>query len=197
MCTNAYFYRPPKQKQKGLNKVSDKAKANDRAGSMQEAKNHNSNKALLNGIISKLTPNSGAGHIKGDEQITGLLRIMEEFKTQNKILKGGKKTISIQKEWFDKLDREAPRENMEFWYLKFAYDDFDDQIYMAMKSEMGMSIIYTMSEDRKAKIEAEKKVDVAEKRARMVETQNIALLAEVEYLKAKLDEAGISYELNR
>ena len=96
-------------------KTPRKAKETGRKGSKFEAINSNTNNTILLGG-STPTPNSGAGKIKGDEQIHGLIEIMEELKEQNSTTSRGAKTFTIHKEWLDKLNREAQAENKEFWY---------------------------------------------------------------------------------
>jgi hypothetical protein len=183
LCFNDLHYHPKKIKKQGMAKRA--AKANDRKGSGFEVVNHNKNQDLLTGATSRMTPNSGAGIVKGDEEIRGLMSIMEELKQQDKTLAKGKKTFSIQKEWLEKLNREANAANKEFWYLKFSYAD-DNKCYIAVEEDMVMSMVYTMSEDRKAKIRAELKAEVAERHRRLIEAENVKLLAEIELLKSKL-----------
>jgi hypothetical protein len=59
------FYSPPKKRKTGL--APRQAKTTGRRGSQFELDNHKANQDLLNGVTSRMTPNSGAGSIKGDE----------------------------------------------------------------------------------------------------------------------------------
>lgn len=182
LCTSeGYYYRSLK-----LSKKQAKGKApkkSSRKGSLFEEKNHERNEALLTG--SRATPNSGAGSIKGDEQIFGLVTAMEELKQQTKVTAKGKKSFSINKDWLDKLEKEA--KNHEFWYLKFTYDKYGNKdIYVVTSQEMIMSMILTMAEDRKALKIAKAKQNISEKRARLFETEIIKLKAEIDLLKATL-----------
>jgi hypothetical protein len=162
------------------------AKVNDRAGSRFEYNNTKANQALLSGATSRQTPNSGAGQIKGDEEIRGIIKVMEELKEQNKNLKGGNKSFSLQKEWLLKLRREALAAGKEFWYLKGCFGVDDDTPFIVVEPDMIMSMVYTMVEDRKAKYAAEANADVAEKRRRVIEAENVKLLAEIDLLKAEI-----------
>ena len=52
------------------------------------------------------------GRVKGDEQIRGLISWMFESKTQEIERARGHKQFTIKREWLEKLEREAPDENM-------------------------------------------------------------------------------------
>lgn len=169
-------------------KMPKKAKETGRKGSKFEAVNSNNNNALLLGG-SVPTPNSGAGKIKGDEHIRGLINTMEELKEQNATTARGAKTFTIHKEWLDKLKREAMVENKEFWYLKFAFSTQDALAsihYVIVDVEQFMGMIKTMWEDRKKAKLAQAQIDVANKRANLAEAENVKLRAEIELLKAEL-----------
>ena len=90
-----------------------------------------------------LTPNSGAGKIKGDGVTSDL---MQEMKERNNTLKGGKKSISIQKEWLDKLRKESYEAGKSYYVLAFTFGEDEHKIYGAMDYEtvMGMyeDIVY-------------------------------------------------------
>lgn len=163
-------------------------KADKRMGSSFEYRNHVSNEALLESAVSSsMTPNSGAtARAKGDEQIRGLINIMEELKTKVTEQAPGKKSFTIKKEWLDKLNREAKAEGMEFWYLKFAFNEHDQDVYIIVEEDVIMSMVATMVEDRKKANEADLKVEIAEKERRLIETQNIKLQAKIDLLEAKL-----------
>lgn len=169
---------------KGLNKRNYNKKS-ARMGSTFEMNNHKNNKAAIDSVVNtSMTPNSGAGNVKGDEQITGLIRIMEELKTQEVERARGHSQFTIKKEWLDKLDREAPSENMEFWYLKFAFKDTDDKSYVVIDTQQIMDMVTTLVHDRKLANEADNKVEVANKRLEYVNAQMSSTLAE-EYMKDK------------
>jgi hypothetical protein len=187
LCTDGYFYLQPKNKPKTmLKKVV--TKETKRQGAVSEVKNHNQNEARLNAVTSG-TPNSGAGIVKGDEQIRGLIRIMEEVKTttrKNLNKTPGKETFTIQREWMDKLEREAKDANEEFAYLKFSFTEHDNKFYILAEQGMIMDMVTTMVHDRKMCKIAEGKAEIAERARRVLEAENVKLHAEIELLKSKL-----------
>lgn len=181
MCPDQAYYSPEKVRvQKRYT-----GKKSDRQGARFEAKNHEANQKLL--VSSSLTPNSGAGYIKGDEQITGLVRIMEELKTHVKPRTArGDKTFTIHKEWFDKLDQEAPLENMEFWYLKFRFLETDPDTYVALNEPVLMAMVKTIVEDRRKAKMAQHAVDLANAKADRIRAENILLEARIRELTLRL-----------
>lgn len=160
-------------------------KKSNRMGSQAEMINHQNN---VDTITSNMTPNSGAGKVKGDEQIRGLVNIMQEVKTQEITRARGHSQFTIKREWLDKLEREAPLENMEFWYLNFSFKDNDEKMYTVIDSKQMRDMVATIVEDRKIAKQAQNKIDTANKKRILVEAENTKLLAEIEYLKAKIKE---------
>lgn len=189
--TKGLHYKQPKEIKRGLNKSAPKV--TKRGGSQFEFNNNKANNNLLSGVTSRQTPNSGAGQIKGDEQIYGIINIMEELKEQNKLTSKGVKTFTIQKEWLEKLEREAKAENKEFWYLKFIFSGNDKDVYCILNSDMVMSMVYTMVEDRKSKIKYELDTDVAHKENELLKAKFLTLEKENELLKAKLKSLDNGY----
>ena len=159
-----------------------------------ERNNHKSVSNNINSVMTDMTPNSVAGKVKGDQQITGMIRIMEELKTQDPNRARGHSQFTIKREWLDKLDREAPVENMEFWYLKFAFKDTDDQSYTVIDTAQMNDMVATLVHDRKKANEADAKIKVADTRRVLAEAESSKLFAEVQYLKAILDREGIAYD---
>lgn len=202
MCIDGSQFKEYVAKQvKGLQKRNYNKKSN-RMGSTFEYNNHKNNKAAIDSVVNtSMTPNSGAGSsIKGDEQITGLIRIMEELKTQEVERARGHSQFTIKKEWLDKLDREAPPENMEFWYLKFAFKDTDDKSYVVIDTQQMMDMVTTIVHDRKLANEADSKVEVVNKRLEYVNAEMSYILAEehmkdkkIEYYEALLKQHNIDY----
>lgn len=202
MCIDGSQFKEYVAKQvKGLQKRNYNKKSN-RMGSTFEYNNHKNNKAAIDSIVNtSMTPNSGAGSsIKGDEQITGLIRIMEELKTQEVERARGHSQFTIKREWLDKLDREAPPENMEFWYLKFAFKDTDDKSYVVIDTQQIMDMVTTIVHDRKLANEADSKVEVVNKRLEYVNAEMSHILAEehmkdkkIEYYEALLKQHNIDY----
>lgn len=193
LCFNELHYVAKQVKSTGLKKRNN-VKATKRMGEVFERKNHKSVSNNINSVVTDMTPNSGAGKIKGDQQITGLIRIMEELKTQDPNRARGHAQFTIKREWLDKLDREAPVENMEFWYLKFAFKDTDDQSYVVFDSCQMNDMIATIVHDRKKANEADARINVSDKRRVLAEAESSKLFAEVEYLKSILDREGIEYD---
>lgn len=193
LCSAPDYHYVPKFKKK---QTMAKAKVTKRQGSLFEARNHVNNHDLLNDVSSRMTPNSGAGSVKGDEQITGIIRVMEELKThqtKNQGRQPGKESFTIKKEWLEKLHREAKAEDMEFYYLKFAFKDEDFDHYCITEADVIMSMVKTMVEDRRTAKKADYKIDIANKKAMLKEAEASKLFAENELLKARIQE--LEYEL--
>ena len=137
-------------------------------------------------ISSSRTPNSGAGKVKGDEQIVGLVNIMQEVKTQEVVRAKGHSQFTIKREWLDKLAEEAPAENMDFWYLVFSFKNTDEQQYVIIDKQQLNDMVATMAEDRKVAKEAHRRIDLADKKRIYTEAENLKLQAEVDMLKAEI-----------
>ncbi len=125
---------------------------------------------------------------------------MEELKTQEVERARGHSQFTIKREWLDKLDREAPPENMEFWYLKFAFKDTDDKSYVVIDTQQIMDMVTTIVHDRKLANEADSKVEVVNKRLEYVNAEMSHILAEehmkdkkIEYYEALLKQHNIDY----
>lgn len=187
LCISRDFHYDPATVKKPKPMSKRRAKITSRQGSGFEYKNHVKNNDLLSGTLSRQTPNSGAGFIKGDEEITGIIEIMEELKTRVKEQAPGKKNFTIRKEWLDKLRREAKQAGKEFYYLKFSFHEDDSDVYVIIEEDVIMGMVYTMAEDRKEVKLAKQKEEVLMKELRMKEAEIVKLQAEIEYLKAKLE----------
>lgn len=178
-------YDPIVQKRKPV--IQKRAqKADGRMGSSFEYKNHVKNDELL--TSSKMTPNSGAGKIKGDERIRGLVNIMEELKTKVTRSAPGKESFTIKREWLDKLNREAIAANEEFWYLKFQFHEYDDDTYIIVEEEVVMSMVATLVADRRDAKLAQSKIDVADKMRLLSEAKIIEMQAQIDLLTAQLNQ---------
>ena len=174
LCFQQAYYVPVKQK----TKKTYTGKNSNRIGARFEKENHAANQKLL--ASSNLTPNSGAGKIKGDEQISGIIHVMEELKTKVKPkLARGSETFTIHKEWLEKLDREARVENKEFWYLKFRFNEAESDTYIVLNQDIIMSMIKTMAEDRKKARLAQDQIDLANAKANLIDAENTKLRAEL------------------
>lgn len=186
LCITRDFHYDPIVIRRPKPMAKRQQRADKRMGSQFEYKNHVATQDLLNDVSTRMTPNSGAGKVKGDQEIAGIITVMEELKTKVKEQAPGKKSFTIKKEWLEKLNREAREANKEFWYLKFAFHENDSDVYVIVEQDIIMSMVKTMVEDRKQVNEAAKKQDIAEKERRLKEAENIKLLAEIDLLKAKL-----------
>ena len=192
LCPDRAYYSPEKIR---VQKTYTGKKSN-RQGARFEAKNHEANQKLL--TSSNLTPNSGAGKIKGDEQITGLIRIMEELKTHVKPrISRGDKTFTIHKEWFEKLNMEAPAENMEFWYVKFRFLETDPDTYVAVNENILMAMVASLVEDRRKAKLAQGAVDLANATADRIRAENVLLEARIRELMLQLQQQGELNEARR
>ena len=130
MCFREAYYVPVKQKPK----KRYVGKNSNRMGAKFEKENHENNQKLL--ASSNQTPNSGAGRVKGDEQISGIIHIMEELKTRVKPkIARGSQTFTIHKEWLDKLTKESQAENKECWYLKFRFNETEEDTYVVVRPD--------------------------------------------------------------
>lgn len=181
MCVNGSKYIQEKRKQYGIKKNYNKV--TNRMGSKAEMINHESNKAT---ISTSMTPNSGAGKVKGDEQIIGLVNIMQEVKTQEVVRAKGHSQFTIKREWLDKLAEEAPAENMDFWYLVFSFKNTDEQQYVVIDKQQMNDMVATITEDRKRAKEAQRHIDLANKKRIYTEAENVKLQAEIDMLKAEI-----------
>ncbi len=180
--TQDFKYRAPKVKKSFL---ANKNKQEKRMGAKFEYANHKKNEAL---VSSNMTLNSGAtAKEKGDEQISGIINVMEELKTRVAEQAPGKQTFTIQKKWLQKLNREAQAENKEFWYLKFCFHESEtDEVYAIVESDLLMSMVKTMITDRTKAKQCDNIVNLYKKQFLAEQAQVVALQAEVEYLKAKI-----------
>ena len=159
-------------------------------GSNFEFANHKVMKKLFAGPETQvnvgMTLNSGATiKEKGDEQVRGLMEIMEELKTQEPDRVGGTKSFSIKREWLNKIHNEAPKEEKEMWWLKFAFSEPEGEAgnaFVVLEQDQILSLALTVRNDR-----ARQKV--AQARAELAEAKLAELQQENHLLKAKLDTA--------
>lgn len=184
--TNSQYYQEPKQQKRyGMNRRAQKK--DGRQGSGFEYKNHQTNEAILE-AKSGMTLNSGATVLeKGDEQIRGIINIMEELKTKTGEKARGAKSFAVKREWLEKLTREAKAEGHEFWYLKFQFNEGENDTYVVVDQEIIMSMVKTMVEDRRKAAKADARIKLAERQADLERAKIAPLLAEIELLKAERD----------
>ena len=181
LCVNSSKYKKAKVRKYGIQRNNNKK--SNRMGSQAEVINH---KTIKDTVEANMTPNSGAGKIKGDEQIRGLVNIMQEVKTQEVVRAKGHSQFTIKREWLDKLAEEAPAENMDFWYLVFSFKNTDEQQYVIIDKQQLNDMVATMVEDRKVAKEAQDRIDLADKKRMYAEANNLKLQAEIDMLKAEI-----------
>ena len=181
LCVNSSKYKKAKVRKYGIQRNTNKK--SNRMGSQAEVINH---KTIKDTVEANMTPNSGAGKIKGDEQIRGLVNIMQEVKTQEVIRARGHSQFTIKKEWLEKLEKEGFNSNMEFWYLVFSFKDNDEKLYTVIDNKQMNDMVATIIHDRKVAKEAQDKIDMANKKTALFEAENIKLHAEIDYLKSIL-----------
>jgi hypothetical protein len=157
-------------------------------GSQFEKANHDSNVSALRETESNMTINSGATRRqKGDENITGYVRVMEELKTQLATRAKGTKSFTIQREWLDKLSREAQQRGFEFWYLVFQFSEHENEPFVVVEKEMVFNMIQTMLSDRRRADLAAKAAEVSQKETEAVRTKMSSLYSKIAYLESKIE----------
>ena len=182
LCFDQSYYVPVKTIARNTLGRNKKSK---RMGSRFEHENHLHNTKVI--ATSNMTPNSGAGNIKGDEQISGIISIMEELKTRIKPkLSRGSEVFTVRKEWLDKLTSEASAENKEFWYLKFRFNEAEDDTYVVVNQDIIMSMIKTMVKDRSTAKQADDRIKYFEQMAAYESAKTATLEAKIRMLEAKV-----------
>lgn len=199
--TEGLRYKPPKKRHRL--KVNTQ-KPDGRQGSSFEYANHKRNEEML--VKTKMTLNSGAtAKEKGDENILGIIRVMEELKTQEAKRGRGCKSFAVQRHWLNKLHVEALRKNMEFWYLVFAFNEdegaqaydphhFDDgnpagNVFAVVEKGVLMDMVRTMVMDRQKAELCDGRVDMYQKKATRAEAENVFLKARIAELESQLHNA--------
>lgn len=169
------YFEPEKERKQTFLR---KGKKSSRMGAKFEDDNHAENQKLMKAVSSQ-TPNSGAGNIKGDEQISGIISIMEELKTAViPKLSRGSLSFSIKKTWLKKLKEEAVAENKELWYLKFKFLETEDESFVIIGQEELMSMVATLVHDRR-------KANLADARISYYKAKSEELEAEASLLEAR------------
>ena len=195
--TDSLYYNQAIRKQVGLRK-SMKVKDTGRQGAISEVKAYQQFSSKIDTPSVQGTPNSGAGSIKGDMQVRGIVNAMIELKTtvaKNAKRAPGKESFTIKREWLDKLQREAKAAGDEIYSLCFSFKEFDDQFYAVMEMEHLIDVIQTMKHDRLVAKNVNNQIDVYKKKATLLEAENTKLNAEIEYLKAKIKSMKNEVEL--
>lgn len=146
LCINKSLFVKAKTRNK-LPKLRQYKKSNRMGASFEEKVNEITDKKLS--AASDLTPNSGAGFIKGDIEISGCIDAALELKTKVKPkITRGSLSFTIQKEWLIKLKQESEEANKEFWALVFSFYEDDSNIYTILEYEQLSNMLATMAKDR-------------------------------------------------
>ena len=191
--TPSQFYKQQQiRTKKGLKPRAQKA--DKRAGSSFEAANHKKNVSLIKETESNLTVNSGATRRqKGDENITGYIKISEELKTQMPNRVRGTKTFTVHREWLDKLNIESQQKGQEFWYLVFSFSENEGvnpagDTFVITEKDMIFNMVRTMIEDRKRADLAAVKADTKIKETEYLKAEISALHSKIAFLEARIKE---------
>lgn len=160
-CFNYSFYKPHKEKSR-LKVRNTSRKLDTKKGGLQFEQDgaNRYSKAVESGRdAARRQPGSGAfAHALGDvistEQLTASIA---EFKERGSVTRSGAKTISIKKEWLDKLAEEAAIMNRDYYFLPFRYTG-SDKDYLVIEYEMLMGYIetihYLLEENKKLRGES-------------------------------------------
>lgn len=181
LCINQSFFTPVKT----VNKTGLRTyKKSSRMGAkFEESLQKKLNKVVESG--ASLTPNSGAGDIKGDINIDGLVKAKGELKTKVvPKLSRGSLSFTIQKEWLEKQRREAADDNREFWFLAFRFLENEDDTYIIIDEKEFESWLYNLIKDRtKAQI-ADSEIKAYRDRYRASESKVAQLEARIKELES-------------
>lgn len=184
ICFNEVYFTPKKSKR--VSYLKRHTERSNRQGARFEKQNHDNNNKILSGTaVSNLTPNSGAGYIKGDEHISGIISVMEELKTKTAKQTKGKETFTIHKKWLDKLTREAIQENKEFWYLKFSFFEDSTDWYCIVSNNLIMSFVKTLVSDREKAKNSDRLIKLANLQKETAETKSLYMSARIKELEAE------------
>lgn len=184
LCINQSLYLAAKIKKK-YTPMRQYKKSERMGANFEEQIKDSTNKKLY--AASNLTPNSGAGNIKGDISISGCIDIALELKTKIKPkITRGSLSFTIQKEWLDKLNKESKEANKEFWALVFSFFESDESIYTILEYEQILSMICTMTHDRIKYNTINAELKILKDQYSLLETQIVAKNKEIELLKEAL-----------
>lgn len=182
MCVDLSLYVPTKIKKKTSMR---RYKKSDRMGaSFEERINYETNHKLS--ASSGLTPNSGAGNIKGDIEISGCIDVALELKTKVKPkIARGSLTFTIQKEWLTKLRTESLQANKEFWALVFSFLENEKDAYAILEYNQVSDMIATMARDRIEYNKQKAEIAQLQNEISLLKTQLVAKDKEISLLNQK------------
>lgn len=141
LCDGERLYKPPKQYKNSLNRKKKPKEGMAFEKRVVKAYNKSSGKRDSKFDTARRRPNSGAiWSLPGDIVTKDALFEAKERGTRTS---SGEKTISIHKEWLEKIRDEANEASKRYWFLPFAFKD-DKAIYVATDFEMQLLIIDTV-----------------------------------------------------
>ena len=186
LCINYSNFSP--QKEKNKSQSFRKYKKSERVGAKFEENTLDIFKQSL-GTKASLTPNSGAGSVKGDIQLKGMVPVYIECKTKevDKIARGSK-TFTIHREWLEKCKKEYKERGDEFWSLIFNFNELDrNEAYAIIDMNELSAWIATLDHDRRIAKEAQFTIDQYKHKNRELELEIIQLKTQVKNLKNECD----------
>ncbi len=189
LCVDLSLYIPSKIKK--VPSLRRYKKSNRMGADFEERINYETNQKLS--ASSGLTPNSGAGNIKGDIEISGCIDIALELKTKIKPKKSrGSLSFTIQKEWLNKLRTESIQANKEFWFLVFSFLENEKDTYAILEYDQVSDMIATMARDRIAYNKMKKEISQLRNEISLLNTQLVAKDKEISNMREKEDNSHLS-----
>lgn len=144
-CFNYNFFQGHKEK-KGLKPKSDKRKEKKEGMDFENRGTRKYNQNVRKAKdVARRTLASGALHFDLGDMVTEeeLTASLAEFKERGSKDARGAKTITIKKEWLDKLKEEAKERGKEYYFLPFTFKGSDTD-YVAMDYNILLSYIQTI-----------------------------------------------------
>lgn len=146
-CFDFSLYKAPKQV-KGLQPKSTTKKEKKEGMDFENRGTNAYNKVIRQSKdAARRQIASGALHFALGDMITEeeLTASLSEFKERGSIDGKGAKSISIKKEWLDKLKEEARQMGKEYYFLPFSYKNSDTD-YVALEYNILLSYIQTIQQ---------------------------------------------------
>lgn len=144
-CFNYSFYKAPKEK-KGLKPKSSTKKEVKEGMDFENRGTRNYNNAVRKAKdVARRQLASGALHFALGDMITEeeLTASLSEFKERGSKDARGAKTITIKKDWLDKLEDEARQMGKSYYFLPFTFKGSETD-YVAMDYNILLSYIQTI-----------------------------------------------------
>lgn len=144
-CFNYKFYKAHKEKKGISSKSVPKKEVKEGMDFENRGTKKYNNTVKFAKDAARRQLNSGALHFALGDMITEeeLTASLSEFKERGSVNARGEKTISIKKEWLDKLKEEAKLMNRDYYFLPFSYKGSDTD-YVAMEYDILLSYIQTI-----------------------------------------------------